>query len=120
APQAFRVQERAVTEADWGDVARRHPGVQRAVATRRFTGSWYTMFIAVDRLGGRPVDDAFKAELAAFLERFRMAGYDLEIQASIAVPLEIKLTVCVLPGFQRFDVKKALLDALGSRDLPGG
>src|SRR6185503_2610476 len=39
---------------------------------------------------------------------------------SIAVPLEIKLTVCVLPGFQRFDVKKALLDALGSRDLPGG
>ena len=67
APQAFRVQERAVTEADYADVALRHPGVQRAVATRRFTGSWYTMFVAVDRLGGLPVDDAFKADFAAFL-----------------------------------------------------
>jgi hypothetical protein len=120
APQAFRVQERAVTEADYAEVSARHPGVQRAVATRRFTGSWYTMFVAVDRLGGLPVDDAFKVEFANFLERFRMAGYDLEIQGAVPVPLEITLTVCVLPGFFRFDVKRALLEALGTRDLPDG
>jgi predicted phage baseplate assembly protein len=119
APQAFRVQERAVTEADYGDVARRHPGVQRALARRRFTGSWYTMFVAVDRLGGEPVDDDFKVELAAFLERFRLAGYDLEIQGAIPGPLKILLTVCVKPGFLRADVKKALETALGSRDTPG-
>lgn len=69
-----------MTEADYGVVALRHLGVQRAVATRRFTGSWYTMFVAVDRMGGLAVDDAFKADFAAFLERFRLAGYDLEIQ----------------------------------------
>jgi hypothetical protein len=120
APQAFRVQERAVTEDDYADVAQRHPGVQRAVATRRFTGSWYTMFVAVDRLGGLPVDDAFKTDFAGFLERFRLAGYDLEIEGAIAVPLDLKLTVCVRPGFFRFDVKKALLDALSNRDLVGG
>jgi hypothetical protein len=120
APQAFRTQERAVTEADWSDVTQRHPGIQRAVASRRFTGSWYTMFVAVDRLGGLAVDDPFKAELAAFLERFRLAGYDLEIEGAIAVPLEIRLTVCTLPGFFRADVKKALLDALSNRNLPGG
>jgi hypothetical protein len=78
------------------------------------------MFVAVDRLGGLAVDDPFKAELAAFLERFRLAGYDLEIEGAIAVPLEIRLTVCTLPGFFRADVKKALLDALSNRNLPGG
>jgi hypothetical protein len=120
APQAFRTQERAVTEADYAEVARRHPGIQRAVATLRFTGSWYTMFVAVDRLGGAPVDDAFKVEFANFLERFRLAGYDLEIQGAVPVPLEIKLTVCVRPGFFRFDVEEALLEAFSNRDLPDG
>ena len=120
APQAFRVQERAVTEADYGVVALRHPGVQRAVATRRFTGSWYTMFVAVDRMGGLAVDDAFKADFAAFLERFRLAGYDLEIQGAVSVPLKIKLTVCVQPGFLRANVEQALDDALSDRQLPNG
>ncbi|HLK88340.1 MAG TPA: putative baseplate assembly protein [Polyangia bacterium] len=120
APQAFRIQERAVTEADYSDVALRHPGVQRAVATRRFTGSWYTMFVAVDRLGGLAVDDAFKTDFAAFLERFRLAGYDLEIQGAISVPLKIKLTVCVQPGFLRANVEQALDDALSDRQLPNG
>jgi len=50
APQAFRRQERAVTEADYGEVAERHPEVQRAVATFRWTGSWNTVFLNVDRL----------------------------------------------------------------------
>jgi hypothetical protein len=120
APQAFRVQERAVTEADYSDVALRHPGVQRAVATRRFTGSWYTMFVAVDRLGGLAVDDAFKADFAAFLERFRLAGYDLEIQGAVSVPLQIKLTVCVQPGFLPANVEQALDGALSDRQLPNG
>jgi predicted phage baseplate assembly protein len=56
APQAFRVQERAVTEADYAAVARRHPEVSRAVARRLWTGSWHTIFLTVDRVGGRPVD----------------------------------------------------------------
>jgi hypothetical protein len=120
APQAFRIQERAVTEADYAEVALRHPEVQRAVATRRFTGSWYTVFVTVDRLGGLPVDDAFKREFTDFLERFRLAGYDLQVAGAIFVPLEIKLTVCVRPGFFRVNVKQALLAALGASDLPDG
>src|SRR5262249_29434001 len=36
APQAFRTQERAVTEDDYAEVAGRHPEVQKAVATRRW------------------------------------------------------------------------------------
>ena len=38
APQAFRTQERAVTEADYAAAAQRHPDVQRAACTRAMDG----------------------------------------------------------------------------------
>jgi hypothetical protein len=50
APAAFRTQERAVTAADWAEVAQRHPEVQRAAATLRWTGSWWTVFVTIDYL----------------------------------------------------------------------
>ncbi|HVF91223.1 MAG TPA: putative baseplate assembly protein [Blastocatellia bacterium] len=120
APQAFRTQERAVTEADYAEVAERHPDVQKAVATLRWTGSWHTVFITVDRGGGRPVDAYFKSALGAFLERFRMAGEDLEIDGPRFVPLDIAFGVCVAPGHFRSQVKADLLRLFSNRDLPGG
>jgi predicted phage baseplate assembly protein len=120
APQAFRTQERAVTEQDYATVAERHPQVQRAMATRRWTGSWYTMFLTVDRKGGRPVDAEFKAELRAFLERFRLAGQDVEIDGPHFVPLDLAFTVCVEPGYFRSNVKEALLETFSNRGFPGG
>jgi predicted phage baseplate assembly protein len=118
APQAFRRQERAVTEADYAEVAARHPAVQRAVATRRWTGSWWTIFLTVDRTGGLPVDAAFEDELRAFLERYRMAGYDLEIDGPRYVPLDLAFAVCVEPGYFASNVKAALLARFSSRILP--
>ena len=82
APQAFRTQERAITEADYAAAAERHPEVQKAAATLRWTGSWYTVFITVDRKGGLPVDADFEKELRIFIERFRMAGQDLEYRCT--------------------------------------
>ena len=120
APQAFRTQERAVTEADYAAAAQRHPEVQRAAATRRWTGSWYTMFVTVDRRGGGPVDGAFEEALREFLEPFRMAGYDLEIDSPRYVALDIALTICVMPHTSRAVVRQALLDAFSNRDLPDG
>ncbi|WP_394829212.1 hypothetical protein [Pendulispora albinea] len=118
APQAFRVQRRAVTAADYAAAAELHPDVQRAHAVRRFTGSWSTFFIAVERFGGRPADDAFRSELAAILEPFRMAGQDFVIQPAKTVPLEIVLGVCVAQGFLRADVAAALGQAFGAGTLP--
>jgi hypothetical protein len=120
APQAFRIQQRAVTEADYAEVVGRHPEVQKAAATRRWTGSWHTMFVTVDRRGGRAVDARFEGELRAFLERFRLAGYDLEIDAPRFVPLDILFTVCVAEGHLRSNVKAALIEVFGNRDLPDG
>ncbi len=120
APQAFRIQERAVTEADYASVVQRHPQIQKAVATRRWTGSWYTMFITVDRQGGLAVTPGFEDELRAFLERYRLAGHDVEIEAPHYVPLEIVMTVCAKPGYYRSQVKQALLATFSRTDLPDG
>jgi hypothetical protein len=120
APAAFRTQERAVTEADYAAVAQRQPEVMRAEATLRWTGSWYTMFVTVERANRRPVDAAFRTTVSNFLEQFRLAAYDVEIEAPIFVPLDIAFTVCVAPGYFRSTVEHALLDAFSNRILPNG
>lgn len=120
APMAFRTQERAITEADYAAVAQRHPEVQRAVARRLWTGSWHTIFLTVDRVGGRPVDRAFEAELVAFVQRFQLAGHDLEVEPPRFVPLDIAVRVCVEAGYFRSAVHRALLERFSSRTRPDG
>jgi predicted phage baseplate assembly protein len=120
APYAFLVQERAVTPDDWAEVTERDDQVQRAAATYRWTGSWHTVFLTADRRGGKPVDAAFATGLRPRLERYRLAGYDLEVNAPVFVPLEIALTVCVTPGRFRSDVGEAVRVVLGTQVLPDG
>ena len=52
APEAFLVQERAVTAGRLRRGRRARPDVQRAAATFRWTGSWHTVFVTADRVGG--------------------------------------------------------------------
>ena len=120
APQAFRIQERAVTEEDYARLAERHPEVQRAMATIRWTGSWHTVFITVDRMGNRAVDIDFERELTLFMERFRLAGMDVEIEGPSFVPLDIRLTICADGDHFRSNVLKDLYQAFSNRDLFGG
>jgi hypothetical protein len=119
APEAFRTQERAVTPEDYAAVTERHPDIQRAAATLRWTGSWYTVFITLDPDAG--VDPGpLKKGLEPFVDRYRMAGYDLEFNDPIYVPLEIGLHVCVKPDYFRSDVKAGLLELFSDRVLPDG
>ena len=120
APFAFRTQERAVTREDYSEVSTRLSEVQRAAATWIHTGSWLTVFVSADRFGGGPVDDAFATRLRDHLERFRLAGYDLNVDPPIFVPLEIELRICVLAGHFRSDVRRAVLRVLGSDTAPDG
>lgn len=120
APEAFRTQERAVTPDDHARMAERDPRVQRAAGTLRWTGSWHTAFVTVDRTGGLPVDAEFEADLRQHLERYRLAGLDLEVDGPRFVPLEIEMQVCVEPGHFRAAVKAALLDVFSSRRRPDG
>lgn len=120
APHAYRVQERAVTPEDYAAAAALHPEVQRAAVTFRWTGSWHTVFLAVDRLDGREIDDDFERSLRAHLERYRLAGYDLEVDAPRFVPLEVEMDVCLLPEYFRGEVRRDLLALVSNRVLPDG
>jgi hypothetical protein len=120
APSAFRTQERAVTREDYARAAERHPGIQRATAGFRWTGSWPTVFVTVDRLGGAAVDPAFEAELTTGLDSYRMAGQDLEIDDPLHVSLELELAICVRDGYYRTDVEAAVREVFSNRILPDG
>jgi hypothetical protein len=117
APYAFRTQERAVTLDDYAQAAQRLPELQKAAARFRWTGSWRTVFVTPDPLGGdtRATDPALKSRVRDHLERFRMAGYDLEVDDPRYVSLEIELHVCAKPGYFAAHVEEAVLDVFSNR-----
>jgi hypothetical protein len=114
APEYFKAQERAVRPEDYQEIARRHPEVQQAVASFRWTGSWRTVRVTVDRVGARPVDAAFQRELSQFLEPFRMAGHDLEVRPPLFVPLHVALVVRTRATVLESEVETAIRDVLGA------
>lgn len=114
APQAFRTQLRAVTPKDYADFTEQYNGVQQAAAGLRWTGSWYTQFVTVDREDGLSVDGAFEQALQAHIEPYRMAGHDLEFNDPVFVSLEMDMRICVERNYFRNDVKQALLAVFNS------
>jgi hypothetical protein len=102
APAAFRAtQFRAVTETDYMNAALTIPGVAGAVASFRWTGSWYTVFVGIDPTdsdsvitnarGNTRLEAGFKQLVLDSLTRYRLAGYDLEIRSARYVPLDVAI-----------------------------
>ena len=121
APRAFHAELfRAVTEDDYARTTEKHPQVSKAVATFRWTGSWRTVFIAVDPKGQEELTDELRGDVKQFVGGFKLAGYDIEIAPPSYVPLMIEITVCVAASHFQAHVKEAVLDALSNRDLPDG
>ena len=108
APASFKTLDRAVTLEDYSRVLETHSEIQKAVAFLRWTGSWNTVFIFVDRFGNKPVDDQFENSIRNFLEKYRLAGYDVEISGPVYVPLEIKIKILVNPNYSAQELKKRL------------
>lgn len=130
APAAFRAtQFRAVTADDYRRAALTVPGVAGAVASFRWTGSWYTAFVGVDPAdpdmiltdarGHTKLAPGFRQSVLDVLDRYRLAGYDLEVRPGQYVPLDISISLCVKPGFFRGDVVEAVLAALAGRRRSG-
>ena len=115
------MQERAVTEADYATVlTERTADVQRAAGRMRWTGSWYTAFVSVDRLGGFEVDGPYREQVRRFLDGYRMAGVDVDVSSPRPVPIELVLAVCAHPQRHNADVERDILEALSSGVLPSG
>ena len=78
APYAFQTElQRAITADDYARLAERHPGVQRAAATLRWTGSSYEALVAVDPREGTgdwggpvPTGASFADAVLRTLERY--------------------------------------------------
>ena len=104
APYAFRTQDRAVTEADYAAMAELQ---SRGAARRRDVPLDRELAYGVcdrgsvrrrDRRGnGR--NNSSRQEVLAGLERYRMAGHDLEADEPFYVSLEIEMHVCVKPDY---------------------
>jgi len=121
APEAYREHQlRAVTLADYVARAEEVPEVQRAAAIYMWTGSWRTVRITIDPLGGEVLTPKLAAEVAAHLEPLRLIGEDLEIRPPIYVPLRIELTVCLRDDIWPEDVRFAILEELSDGYTPDG
>jgi hypothetical protein len=78
------------------------------------------MFLTIDRIRGQDVDCGFEKELRQFMEGYRMAGHDLEVDGPRYVSLDIVMTVCVEAGYFPSDVHEALLETFSNRELLDG
>lgn len=121
APDAFRAsQKRAITAADYAAIAGALSGVQSAAAELTWTGSWYEATVAIDSLGADVASAELLTRATADLELVRRLGHDLATGPAQAVPIDLRVEVCVDPHHSRGAVKAAVLDVLGSRRLPDG
>lgn len=120
APRNLFSPERVVTMADYEAAAEKDTRVEQAVATLRWTGSWHTVFLAVEPRNGGTLSAEVASSLETSLDRCRLAGQDLELDSPHYLSLEIELTVCLDPDYLPSHVRQGLLRVLGNRVLPNG
>jgi hypothetical protein len=120
APQAFMTQERAITMQDYVNAVETNSLIEDAAATARWTGAWYTVFIAAEPQANAPMSKALRRSLTATANQYRLAGEAVYVEPPQYVPLTISLTICVDPDYFALDVEQSLKQALGSCTLANG
>jgi predicted phage baseplate assembly protein len=111
---------RAITAEDYAALAGQVPGVQRAAADLRWTGSWYEVQVAVDPVGAETAPDWLLDAVREALYPYRRIGHDLSVHSAVLVPLRLELNVQVQPDHIAGHVRAALLEVLGAGRLPDG
>ncbi len=121
APLALtRDRLRAVTAQDYAELAGRVPGVQRAAAEIRWTGSTHEVHIAIDPLGDERPGAALLEAVEHHLAVYRRIGHDLVVRPALLVPLDVELEIQAARGHQRGHILAELRRVLGNRRLPDG
>lgn len=109
APEAYRtVQKRAVTLADYAAAAEAVDGVSHAAARYGWCGSWRSVRVAIDPVGGGPMSADLVTRLHLALDALRLIGDDVEIRNAAYVPLDIALVVCADPRYWIQDLRAEL------------
>ncbi|MDQ0759466.1 putative baseplate assembly protein [Streptomyces canus] len=109
-----RTRLRAVTADDYAALASLLPGVQRAAAALRWTGSVQEAHIAIDAYGDAEPSAELLAHVEQSLEAYRRIGHDLVVGPARLVPLDIALSVCAAPGHQHGQILAELYRVLGN------
>ncbi len=138
APHAFQdIIERAITAGDYAtltaDNARRQEErptrtictapfvpLQGAKATLRWTGAWYEALVAIDPLNTEQAPPELLSEIRTYLNTYRRMGQDVTVVGANYVPLDLALSICVLPDYLRAHVEQALLQVFGTGVQPNG
>ncbi|MFD3475736.1 putative baseplate assembly protein [Streptomyces sp. NPDC058695] len=115
-----RTRLRAITAEDYAALAAGLPGVQRAAAEIRWTGSVQEAHVAIDAYGSAEPSAELLARVEQSLEAYRRIGHDLVVGPARLVPLDIALSVCAAPGHQHGQILAELYRVLGSGRLAGG
>ncbi len=111
APSAIESQLRCVTEEDYSQTMLSFPEVIHAVTQLRWTGSWHTAYVYVQRSGDRPVNGAYRNELARLLKPYCLIGCEFEICTPLFVPLHFTLDVQLKRGYDANSVGAKLAQA---------
>jgi hypothetical protein len=127
-PKSLGTLQRAVTLRDYEDLVKREFKNEITNAKARFvyTGSWDTIFVSVDVMGGRKniVEGAYYDEhdpslpnrIRKYLDRVKMIGYEVQVEAAKYVPIEIGITVCLQKHLDSQIVRKRILSSLTNKD----
>ena len=116
APEAFRaITFRAVRPEDYAEIAERLPGVQRAGARFRWTGSWLSAFVTADPLGAFELSPERRTELENLMDCVRQAGREVFVRNPRFVNIDLEIKICVEPFAYAGQVKARVLEVLVGR-----
>ena len=94
--------------------------IQRANAAFRWSGSWLTVTVGVDPAGAETLSSQLRSDVLSYLDRIRLAGYDVEVTGATYVPIDLAIGFCTAAGFFSATVEQGIQQILSNRDLPGG
>jgi predicted phage baseplate assembly protein len=120
-PGAFAIgQQRALTTEDYATLATAVPGVRRAAAELRFTGSLTVVNVAIQpELGEHPTAE-LRAEVRRALETVRKIGHLVRVLAPRYRPIVMALDVTLRPATVRREVAHHLARLLSNGWLQNG
>jgi hypothetical protein len=117
APEAFKHDApRAVRPEDYIRLAETLPWVQRADAMFRWTGSWLTVFVAIDPVGAYEFTAEQRGEIEDLMDCVRQIGRDVVVLEPDYIDLDLQIGICTLPGYYQTQVESAVLEALAGSD----
>lgn len=114
APMTVRTLDRAVSLADYADLALTYAGIAKARADWDWEEGRRVIRLTVAAAGGQPLAPTLKDDLRAFLDARRSPHHRLRLREHRRWPVRLELDLRVLPEFLRMETRVRLEEALGA------